>query len=214
MLEQTQIFQFILINLLSIFIIGIIYFVLKEFSRIWGKKFSNIVVLSFGVLLGIFVMIIYTFVSMEVIINFSESKGNQEFGRKLAWLSPSILVVILFATHFDWRLIFPLMFFQIVAFLITINFLILQTAKDWIPIIFELLQYILILLSICFLTTENRLVKKTNHATLILFFIYIFMIVVNNILYFSLLKIPMNINIKYFATLFIKIFYLLLFQIL
>lgn len=209
MLNNNQTPIFILINILTILFIGVVYFISKEIYRTTSKQLSNKGVLISGSILGSILGLIYIFISMQVNFQISQSYG---FG--ILWLSPSILIGILFAIYFDRRLIFPLMFFQTISFFIIIDYSQYDLLNEFLFILLEIISYILIAFGTYFLIARNNLIKNNVLKTTLVFFMYSFIIIIKEILYFLALKgISENFSIILIEKISIEIGYLLLFQL-
>ncbi len=146
-------------------IVGIFYFALKEITRIRSNnELKNGEILIIGSIIGILVFISFLYVSLGY--QFQESiptKISQTLGPEAIWFTPSIIIMIIFVVMFDRKLIFPIMFFQLIAYFISVNWNeVYNNTPLWSEIMLDIIVYFILLVVIYFTRRENENLFKNN----------------------------------------------------
>ena len=203
---DTQIWQFSLLNLLIILVFGIIYFVLKEFSRLSGGNLSGRGVFIIGSMLGVVIMLVYLFVSMEILV-VPITSSRQSLNYNSIYLTPALFLVVAFGVFFDRRSTFPIMFFLLVGYLITFPWDTTTNANSdiWIKLIFDWISYGLIVLMLFFTpngnSQSNNLIKNNGTKMATAIFGLILIIFLKDTLYFATIR---SINFDYVGNTLLK----------
>ncbi len=176
-----EILPFILLNILSILIVGMLYFVTKEYYRIRGGKISRLGVVLTGTLIGIVVLLIYTLIPGFVYLSYQQTIGDIPIGGAIdsyqiyngIILSPTIIIIIIFVIQIDNRLVFPLFTFQSIAvFLMIPEDGMFDQAVLVSSFIFEMLLYSVLIITLYFIQSVN-LIKKNGITTIVSVVIYL-----------------------------------------
>lgn len=123
---DTSILFFILFNLLTIFVVGIFYFVSKEVYRIRGGNLGKLGITIMGSVLGILIVSIFFVLRMNVSADLGPIPliGIHDTLYAQMILTPSIVIIAVFAVMIDNRLSIPMFIFLLIGYTIhTINYL-------------------------------------------------------------------------------------------
>ncbi len=165
---DANLWLFIMWNLLAIILVGIVYFVVKEAYRIRGGTLGKLGILVVGSFIGIIVALIHIYLSMEFYMTHESWILSNDVDAYLIYngvlLSPSIIIIIMFVTYTDRRLLMPLFAFQVIALLIRIpkpsdNAEIEQTIL-FTSLLFELIEYSILAILLYFIPSIDFIKKN------------------------------------------------------
>lgn len=183
---NIEILNFIFINLSTILIVGLVYFLSKEMFRIKRNSFTNLQITSIGIVYGIMIMIIYLFSSANLSGEILTTISSQTILYNNVYLSFSLIIIILFSIMFDKRLALPMIIFQSMAFLLSINSFegFLTNIVLWSKIVYELLMYVIVFI-LLFFGIENTKTKKNKKRNRLIYMLitYLFINIFIDILY-------------------------------
>ncbi len=188
---DINIATFILLNILTILIVGVLYFVVKEIYRIRGGQLGGLGVTAVGSLLGIFLMIGFIVVKMNINLGYVGPGGDVLYPQNVynqIVLAPSIIIIIIFVIMIDRRLVFPLFFFQTISFIILFYNLPKPvtgsgTQALWTKMLFTIIEYLLLCI-VLFFIPSIEFIKKNGIKLLVSFITYLLIYVILYILYF------------------------------
>ncbi len=177
-------------NLLTIFIVGIVYFVTKELYRIRGENMGRVGVAIVGSLIGVIITLIYLFMSMSVVYSPGSlpilSDAHKVYNE--VYLTPSIIIALMFVLMIDRRLVFPLFIFQGLALFIRMVQLDgnLMDANSflWTRILFDSIEYVLLVVLLFFIPSV-KIIKNNGIKILIAVLIMIFVCTILDIIYYA-----------------------------
>ncbi len=181
---ETTTITFILINLLTIIIVGLVYFVLKEFYRFRGGTLGKIGVSIVGIILGLFILAVNAWVAE--VMYFDTKPG---FGFVISnglILSPTIIIIIIFSTSIDKRLIYPMIFAQILSLLFMMPSVGILNGVDssafWGQLLFDFVIYSVLIVTITFIPSLN-LIKNNGFKVIAILTLYLIILFATGIIY-------------------------------
>ncbi len=188
---DINIATFILLNILTILVVGVFYFVVKEIYRIKGGQLGGLGVTAVGSLLGIFLMIGFIIVKMNITLGYTGPIGDVLYPQNVynqIILAPSIIIIIIFVIMIDRRLVFPLFFFQTISFIILFYNLPKPvtgsgTQALWTKMLFTIIEYLLLCI-VLFFIPSIEFIKKNGIKLLVSFIAYLLIYIILYILYF------------------------------
>ncbi len=170
---DVNLLSFILWNILTIILVGVVYFVIKEIYRIRGGQLGKVGIGFVGSIIGISILLIQLFLGAEVFL----SNPNPELNHYLIYngviLSPTIIIIIVFVTMVDSRLVVPLFIFQLVALVwkLPIGVEGVDSTVVWSKILFTVVEYAILILILYYIPTIN-FIKKNGVKLIISFIMY------------------------------------------
>ncbi len=145
-------------------IVGVVYFVTKELYRIRGGNIGKVGISIIGILIGVLLLAVFFAVSAVVIgghVIVETPIFNQGIYNTV-YLTPTIIIIVMFVTMVDRRLVFPLFIFQIIAMIILYNKIeITSTETYWASIMFNLISYVMLAVFLYFAPTI-KFIKKNG----------------------------------------------------
>ncbi len=189
---NINILPFILWNVLTIFIVGVVYFVTKEIYRIKGGNVGNLGITTIGIFLGIGLLMLFLLLNMEVTAGYlaqSTVSEDQFFPNNIynqVILSPTIILIIIFVVMIDNRLVFPLFIFQMIGLVLMMRGINITSDNQyvfWARLLFTGIDYLLLVV-ILFFMPSIRIIKNNGIKLLISIVVYIFISSLLSILYF------------------------------
>ncbi len=198
---DINLWQFAILNLLSILLVGVVYFVVKEIYRIRGGNLSKLGIAILGTLIGLIVMMIHIYVSMEVYMSHdSWLIWGEDINAYLIYngllFSPSIIVIIMFVTFTDRRLIIPLFLMQFVALIIKT-----PLAKDnpeieqavvFTSLIFDMIQYLILAILLYFIPSINFIKKNAVKILISTLIYFVVLFSIQSISYETIISMDVN----------------------
>ncbi len=186
---EITIINFILLNLLTIIVVGLVYFVLKEFYRIRGGAIGKIGVSIIGVIMGLFIIAVNWWVSNIIYFDTKPAFGFVISNGLI--LSPSIIIIIIFSTSLDKRLIYPMMLTQTISLLIILPKVGVLNGVDasafWGQLLFEFVIYSVLIVTITFIP-ELNLIKNNGFRLIAILTLYLIALFVTGVIYHSVIN--------------------------
>ncbi|BDU67414.1 MAG: hypothetical protein TYPL_0670 [Candidatus Tyloplasma litorale] len=163
MFDDSQIFLFFILNIVTILIFGLVYFLTKEFLRIKENKISFSGSMILGSIIGFLILLVYLFVSMQFSIITATPRGHLNLNYNSIYLTPSLMIIIIFSTMLKNKILFPMLLFQVFGYLISINWEFdFDEAYAWKRIFFTLINYFLVLVVFYLLNIKDNLIKNNG----------------------------------------------------
>ncbi len=177
-----DIIPFILWNLLVIALVGLVYFVTKEFYRIRGGRVGKLGIITIGTLIGICILLIHNYLSMDMFIPGPSILNDDVF---LIYngviLSPTVIIIIILAVYTDNRLVFPLFLYQLIALYIRLPVGEPGVEQSMVItyVLFELIGYVIMIVILYFVPTIN-FIKKNGFKVMISIILYLVTILITH----------------------------------
>ncbi len=175
---------------MTVLIIGIVYFVVKETYRIRGGNIGKVGIASIGAILGL-IAVGSMFLSSANIYFINSTTGLKpehilDYNNMV--ISPSLIIIVAFAAMVDRRLILPMLVINYIGYLASID-LIAGFPDDrtyyWSRILMELISYLLIGLTVYFIS-EMNLIKKNGWVFIITTIVlYLIISLITDLLFYS-----------------------------
>lgn len=196
---DTSILFFILFNLLTIFVVGIFYFVSKEVYRIRGGNLGKLGITIMGSVLGILIVSIFFALRMNVSADLGPIPLSEMHDTLYAQmiLTPSIVIIAVFAVMIDNRLSIPMFIFLLIGYTInTINYLginelDISNNEIWIRIVFDYIEYLILSILVFFIPTIE-FIKKNGIKILVVIIVMVIVGVIVDIVYFAAISTSIN----------------------
>ncbi len=183
--------HFLLLNLLTILIVGLIYFVVKEIYRIRNGKVGKVGIILIGSGLGMLIASI-NFWAVLTIFYEHNSLISGDINTYLVYngliISPTIIIIIIFSTSVDRRLVYPMFAFQatslilIMPFAEGVNIFDQENSFIWTKLLFEFITYSIVIVLITFIPSLN-LIKNNGIKLVVLIFAYFVILLIIDFVY-------------------------------
>ncbi len=170
---------FVLLNLVVILLGSIIFFLVKEYSRVRRGELSNTGILVSGTLIGALLLLVDLYVEYKYTIVVSGPRDwcfLNEPNSFSTILHPSIIYLLIFGIFIDRRFVIPISIFLGIGYLIRFpkNF---SSISLWSEFMFAIIT-LLILSILIYLIQEGRFIKNNGSKLILIFIIWILLITI------------------------------------
>ena len=199
---------FLLYNLLTVLVIGVIYFFVKEIYRVKSNYLSKSTRLLVGSFLGILALILLLSINFMISEKAIYNGSTSEKTRIYAFLNPAMIILILFPLMIDRRLAFPILLFIIIGILVKaplknnseLEFDIFKETSFWTRLIFTIGTYLTMAI-IAYFLDNNNIFKNNGIKLIFILFIWLIITGILRIMHsFVLLSYYENLDITNFIT--------------
>lgn len=173
MFNETQVFLFILVNLLTILLVGIVYFIMKDISRIRQGKNNLFVIIFEGVILGGLISIVYVFVSMQISFENDPFWKEINLSYNFIYLSPSLIIIMIFAIMLDIKFLTPMLLIHILTLILLVDWKSIDKTYELVKILFYILSYISILILMFVFYIQSNLIKNNGKKLIVIITLFI-----------------------------------------